>query len=104
MQVFEITDEKIAAIHPGEVLLLEFLQPMNIGKEQLAQAINVPVQQIQEVVQGERSVNAELALRLSHYFGLSEKFWLNLQIHYDLEIAKDNLTGRLETEVKMLTD
>lgn len=103
MQVSEMIDEKVAAIHPGEILLLEFLKPMEIGEEQLAQAINVPVQQIREVLQGGRSVNAEMALRLSRYFGLSEKFWLNLQVHHDLEIAKDNLTGKLEAEVQVLT-
>jgi antitoxin HigA-1 len=102
MQTSATTDEKIPAIHPGEILWLDFLQPMNIREEQLAQAISVPVQQIQEILQGERSISADIALRLSRYFGLSEKFWLNLQIHHDLEMAKDNLIGRLETEVKVL--
>ena len=91
---------KIEPVHPGEILLEEFLTPMGISQYRLAKDINVPARRINEIVQGKRAVTADTALRLSHYFGLSEKFWLNLQIKYNLEIAKDKLKDKLSREVK----
>lgn len=89
-------------IHPGEVLSEEFLKPLNISQYRLAKDINVPARRINEIVHGKRSVTADTALRLSRYFGLSERFWLNLQSRYDLETEKDRFKGRLEEEVKVL--
>ena len=90
---------KLLPVHPGEILLEEFLNPMNISQYQLAKAINVPVRRINEIVHGKRAVTPDTGLRLSRYFGLSERFWLNLQIQYDLEVTKDNLQERLDREV-----
>ena len=89
-------------VHPGEILLEEFLKPMAISQYRLAKDIGVPPRRINEIVHGKRSVTADTALRLSRYFGLSDRFWLNLQSRYDLEIQKDRLQGRLEEEVKVL--
>ncbi|MCH7827020.1 MAG: HigA family addiction module antidote protein [Bacteroidetes bacterium] len=91
---------KIAPIHPGEILLEEFLNPMEISQYRLAKDINVPPRRINEIVLGKRSITTDTALRLSEYFGLSEKFWLNLQMKYNLETEKDKLKGRIRKEVK----
>ena len=90
---------KLAPIHPGEILLEEFLEPMNISQYRLAKDINVPPRRINEIVLGKRSITPDTALRLSLYFGLSERFWMNLQTRYDLEIEKDKLENRLKKEV-----
>ncbi len=95
-------NKKIEPIHPGEILLEEFLKPMEISQYRLAQDINVPARRINEIVLGKRAITADTALRLSEYFGLSEKFWLNLQIRYNLEIEKDRLKDRLKREVKRI--
>ena len=92
----------LAPIHPGEILLEEFLEPMNISQYRLAKDIGVPPRRINEIVQGKRAISVDTALRLSRYFGLSERFWLNLQTRYDVEVEKDKLNGRLEQEVKVL--
>ncbi len=92
----------LAPIHPGEILLEEFLQPMEISQYRLAKDIGVSPRRINEIVKGKRSVSADTALRLSRYFGLSERFWMNLQSRYDLETEKDKLQNRLELEVKVL--
>ncbi len=94
--------DKYAPIHPGEILLEEFLKPMGISQYRLAKDISVPPRRINEIVQEKRSISANTALRLSRYFGLSERFWISLQANYDLEIEKDKLEGRIETEVKIL--
>ena len=91
---------KIAPIHPGEILLEEFLTPMSLSQYRLAKDINVPPRRINEIILGKRAITADTALRLSHYFGLSEKFWLNLQMKYNLEIAKDKLKDKLGKEIK----
>lgn len=93
---------KIKPIHPGEILLEEFLKPLGISQYRLAKDISVPPRRINEIVLGKRSISVDTALRLSRYFGLSERFWLNLQSRYDLEIAKERLDRRLEEEVKVL--
>jgi len=98
-----MSDEQLLPpIHPGEVLLEEFLEPMGISQYRLAHDIGVPPRRINEIVHGKRAVTADTALRLARYFGLSERFWLNLQTRYDLEVEKDRLKDRLEQEVKIL--
>jgi addiction module HigA family antidote len=82
--------------------LEEFLQPMGISQYRLAKDISVHPRRINEIIHGNRSISADTALRLSRYFGVSERFWLNLQARYDLEMEKDRLEGRLENEVKVL--
>ncbi len=94
--------KKIAPVHPGEILFEEFLKPLGVSQYRLAKDINVPPRRINEIVQGKRSISADTALRLARYFGLSERFWLNLQSRYDLEVEKDKLDRRLEDEVKVL--
>jgi addiction module HigA family antidote len=88
-------------IHPGEVLLEEFLKPMGLSQYRLAKEIHVPSRRINEIVLGTRSISPDTALRLSRYFGLSERFWLNLQGRFDLETEKDRLADRLEREVRV---
>jgi len=95
-------NRKLSPVHPGEILLEEFLLPMDISQYRLAKDINVSPRRINEIVLGKRAVTADTALRLSEYFGLSEKFWLNLQMKYNLEITKDKLRKRLKKEVKRL--
>jgi addiction module HigA family antidote len=90
---------KLAPIHPGEILMEEFLKPMEISQYRLAKDMNVPARRINEIVHGKRSITPDTALRLSRYFGLSERFWINLQTRYDLEIEKDRLKDRLNKEV-----
>ena len=91
--------KKLAPVHPGEILLEEFLDPMEISQYRLAKDISVSPRRINEIVHGQRAITADTALRLSRYFGTSERFWLNLQTGYDLEIEKDRLGKRLEVEV-----
>ena len=94
--------EKLKPIHPGEVLLEDFLKPMGISQYRLAKDINVPARRINEIVLGKRSITADTALRLARFFGTSPELWVNLQAHYELEIARDSLNGRLRKEVKPL--
>ena len=94
--------KKSPPIHPGEILLEEFLLPMKISQSRLAKEIGVGSQTISEIVQGKLSITPNTALRLSLYFGLSERFWLNLQSRYDLETEKDKLADRLQHEVRTL--
>ncbi len=89
----------LAPIHPGEVLLEEFLEPMGISQYRLAKDISVSPRRINEIVHGKRAVTADTALRLSRYFGTSDRFWLNLQAGYDLDVVRDRLGDRLESEV-----
>ena len=94
-----MTTSTLAPIHPGEVLLEEFLEPMEISQYRLAKDINVSPRRINEIVHGKRAVTADTALRLSRYFGTSDRFWLNLQASYDLDVQRDRLGDRLEVEV-----
>ncbi len=98
-----MVEEKLPPIHPGEILLEEFLKPMKISQYRVAKDINVSPRRINEIVHGNRSISANTALRLSRYFGSSERFWMNLQSRYDLEMEKDRLAGRLEKEVQVYT-
>jgi len=90
---------KLPPIHPGEILLEEFLEPMGISQYRLAKDISVPPRRINEIVLGKRAITADAALRLSLFVGLSERFWINLQSRYDIEVEKDKLENRLEKEV-----
>lgn len=92
----------ILPIHPGEVLMEEFLKPMGISQYRLAKDITVPPRRINEIVHGDRSITADTALRLGRYFGVSPQFWLNLQAHYDLVHEEDRIGDRLIREVHAL--
>jgi addiction module HigA family antidote len=94
-----MAEQKLPPIHPGEILLEEFLRPMGISQYRLAKDISVPPRRINEIIHGTRAITPDTALRLSRYFGLSERFWLNLQSRYDIEVEKDRLSDRLEREV-----
>jgi antitoxin HigA-1 len=96
-------NKKLPPIHPGEILIEEFLKPMGISQYRLAKDISVPPRRINEIVHGKRSISADTALRLGRFFGLSPQFWLNLQTRFDLEIAEDLLSERLEKEVQVLS-
>lgn len=92
--------EKLNPIHPGEVLLEEFIKPMNLSQNRLAIEIGVDARRVNEIVLGGRSITADTALRLARYFGVSPQFWLGLQAEYDLDVATDKLGNRLEREVR----
>jgi len=93
---------KLSPVSPGEILQKEFLRPLGISQYRLAKALTVPPRRINEIVHGKRAVTADTALRLARHFGTSERFWLNLQARYDLEIEKDRLGDRLRREVRVL--
>ncbi|MCH7610994.1 MAG: HigA family addiction module antidote protein [Chloroflexi bacterium] len=96
-----MTKRDFPPIHPGEILLEEFLKPMGITQYRLAKDVSVDPRRINEIVHGKRSISADTALRLGRYFGTSARFWVNLQSHYDLERLKMELGDRLEQEVKI---
>lgn len=91
--------KRLPPVHPGEVLLEEFLEPLGLTQYRLAKDLSVPARRINEIVHGNRSVSADTALRLARYFGTSDRFWLNLQAAYELDIERDRLGKRLEQEV-----
>src|SRR5262245_59917667 len=93
---------KLPPVHPGEILQEEFLSPLGVSQYRLAKETSVPPRRINEIVRGLRSISADTALRLARYFGTSERFWLNLQARYDLEVEKERLGSRLAREVKVL--
>ena len=93
--------KKILPIHPGEILLEEFLTPLNISQYRLAKDIDVAPRRINEIIHGTRSISADTALRLGKYFKISPQFWLNLQSHYDLVIESDELFDVLKNNVKV---
>jgi addiction module HigA family antidote len=95
-------EKRLPPIHPGEILLEDFLKPMAISQYQLSKDINVPPRRINEIVHGTRAITADTALRLARYFDLSPRFWLNLQNQYDLEVEEDRLGDRLAAEVATL--
>ena len=96
-----MTEPKLPPIHPGEILLEEFLKPMGISQYRLAKDISVPARRVNEIALGKRSISPDTALRLSRFFGMSERFWINLQARYDLEVEKDRLADRLDDEVRV---
>ncbi len=89
------TADRIAPIHPGEVLLEDFIEGFGITQNRLAVSIGVPPRRINEIVHGKRSITADTALRLGKYFGTSAQFWLNLQTHYDLDVAEDRVAEQI---------
>jgi addiction module HigA family antidote len=91
--------EKIAAIHPGKILMEEFLQPLGVSQYRLAQSIHVPPRRINEIVLGKRAITADTALRLGLFFNTSAQFWMNLQSRYDLEVAEDRVGSKLAREI-----
>lgn len=91
--------KKLHPVHPGEVLLEEFLKPGNLSQNRLALSIGVPARRINEIVLGKRSVTADTALRLARFFSVSAEFWLGLQAQYDLDVTAEALGERLEREV-----
>ncbi len=95
-------EKKLPPIHPGEILMEEFLKPMGISQYRLAKDISVPARRINEIVHGKRSITADTALRLGRFFGMSPQFWLNIQNRYDLDITEDLLSDRLDKEVHTL--
>jgi addiction module HigA family antidote len=95
-------NNKIPPLHPGEVLLEEFLKPLNISQNRLGRDLGVSARRINEIIHAKRSITADTALRLARYFSNSPQFWLGLQIDYDLDIEKDRLSHRIEKEVKKL--
>ena len=94
-----MTPKKLASVHAGEILLEEFLVPMGISQYRLAKDISVPPRRINEIVHGKRAISADTALRLARYFGTSERFWLNLQAQFNLDVERDRLGNRLDREV-----
>ncbi len=90
------TTDKIAPIHPGEVLMEDFIEGLGITQNRLAVSIGVPPRRINEIVHGKRAITADTALRLGKYFGTSAQFWLNLQTHYDLDLAEDRVIDQIE--------
>lgn len=95
---------EIPPIHPGEILLEEFLKPLGISQNALARALRVPPDRINAIVQGKRSITADTALRLARAFGTTPQFWLNLQARYDLDVAQDRLEDQIEREVLPLIE
>ena len=93
---------RLKPVHPGEILLKDFLEPLGLSQYRVAKALNVPPRRINEIVLGKRAITADTALRLARYFGTSDRFWLNLQDAYDLDVERDRLGGRLQKEVEVL--
>jgi addiction module HigA family antidote len=96
--------EKLTPVHPGEVLLEEYLKPMSLSQNRLALDIRVPARRINEIVHGKRRVTPDTALRLAKYFDMSPQFWLGLQMDYDLDAAEDELAARINDEVRVYSD
>lgn len=97
-----MTARKLRPIHPGEVLAADFLEPLGLSQYRLARDLSVAPRRINEIVHGTRAISADTSLRLARYFGTSERFWLNLQARYDLEVERDHLGARLAKEVRVL--
>jgi addiction module HigA family antidote len=98
-----MNEDKLMPIHPGEVLLEEFIKPMNLSQNQIALALGVPEQCINEIVHGKRPITAYIALRLARYFDMSPRFWLGLQMDYDLDVVEDEIGDQLDKEVAVMT-
>lgn len=96
-----MAEKKLLPVHPGEVLLKEFLKPMGLSQNRLALDIRVPARRINEIVHGKRRITPDTALRLAKYFNMSPQFWLGLQMDYDLDIAEDELAARIDDEVRV---
>lgn len=96
-----MSKKKMLPLHPGEILLEEFLKPMGLSQNRLALDIRVPARRINEIVLGKRRITADTALRLARYFKMSPQFWLGLQIDFDLDVAEDKLADRLDKEIQV---
>jgi len=96
--------KKLPPVHPGEILQLEFLEPLGVSQYRLAKEIHVSPRRINEIVKGTRSITANTALRLARYFATSERFWLNLQSHYDLETERDRVGTSLQKKIQVLAN
>ena len=96
-----MSKKKMLPLHPGEILLEEFLKPMGLSQNRLALDIRVPARRINEIVLGKRRITADTALRLARYFKMSPQFWLGLQVDFDLHVAEDKLAGRLDKEIQV---
>ena len=96
-----MTKRAFEPVHPGEILMEEFLNPLGLSQYRLAKGIGVPPRRINEIVHGKRAVTADTALRLSRFFGMSDRFWLNLQMRFELESEKDRLGSQLESQVEV---
>jgi addiction module HigA family antidote len=94
--------KKLAPVHPGEVLLKDFLDPLGVSQYRLAKDIHVPARRINEIVHGTRAISADTALRLARYFGVSPQFWMNLQAHYDLEVEQDKVGHAIDRDILAL--
>jgi addiction module HigA family antidote len=94
-----MAEKLLEPIHPGEVLVEDFLVPLELSQYRLAKDISVPARRINEIAHGKRGISADTAIRLARYFGTSERFWLNLQAQYDLDVEHDRLGDRIEAEV-----
>jgi len=99
---YQMSKRELEPIHPGEILLEEFLNPMDISQYRLAKDINVDPRRINEIVHGKRAISADTAIRLGHFFNMSPQFWLNLQSHYDLELLDMQSGDQIQREVKVL--
>jgi len=97
-----MSTRKLSPVHPGEVLQADFLEPLQLSQYRLARDLSVPPRRINEIVHGKRAISADTALRLARYFGTTDRFWLNLQARFDLEVQRDVLGGRLAREVRVL--
>ena len=97
-----MSEDKLLPIHPGEILVEEFLKPMKLSQDNLALAIHVPIDQIDNLVEGDQPLTADRALRLAQYFGMSPRFWLGLQMDYDLDIAEDERGESIRQEIATL--
>lgn len=95
-----MSPKKLSPLHPGEILLEEFLKPMNLSQNRLALDIHVPPRRINEIVLGKRRITADTALRLARYFNMSPEFWLGLQMDYDIDVAEDELAGQVILEIQ----
>jgi addiction module HigA family antidote len=95
-----MTEKTLPPIHPGEILLEEFLEPLGISQYRLAKEIHVPPRRINEIIHGKRGISPDTALRLSRFFGTSERFWLNLQTRYDIEMTKRKIGEQLQSEIQ----
>lgn len=93
--------KKLVPVHPGEILLEDFLKPLGLSQYRLAKGLSVPPRRVNEIVLGKRAISADTALRLSRFFSTSDRFWLNLQTAFDLDVERDRLAGRLSKEVRV---
>jgi addiction module HigA family antidote len=91
---------ELAPVHPGEILQTEFLEPLGLSVNALAHAIKVPRTRLNDVVRGRRGITSDTAMRLARYFGISARFWMNLQSHYELEVAEESYGARIEREIR----